>query len=385
MLALSNSERSLDSTRHDRLHLAEMETFDVAIVGAGPAGSTCAAFCSLAGLRTLVLERETFPREKVCGDCLNPSSWPVLRRLGIAERVRQLPHAILNTVEFIAISGRKVVVNLPGGDENEISIKRSLFDALLLSRARELGAQIYEGTIVTTLTAAVNGSNWEIGTADGSVFAARTLVGADGRNSTVARLCNWLPRAARERVALQAHIALPAGFGNRVVLQFLPEGYSGQAPINRDELNLCLVSNPSNMPALRHWAEKQFALQQDHQWRTITPLTRAALAPARDKLFLVGDAARVVEPFTGEGIYYALRSAELAAQAIVKVIRGNHDVDPASEYAEAHAAIYRGRLWINRLARAAVLSPRITSFLIHAARTQPIWRSLTAKIVTPQL
>src|SRR5207244_3544474 len=98
-----------------------------------------------------------------------------------------------------------------------------------------------------------------------------------------------------------------------------------------------------------------------------------------------GDAARVVEPFTGEGIYYAIRSGELAAKAIVKITRGNHDVDPASEYAEAHAGMYRGRLWINRMARAAVLSPRIASFLIQASQTQPILRWLTAKIVTPQL
>ena len=115
-----------------------MEAFDVAIVGGGPAGSSCAAFCAGAGLRTLVLEREQFPREKVCGDCLNPECWPVLRRLGIAERVRELPHGILDTVEFIAIGGRKIVVDLPSGEESEIAIKRSLFDALLLSRAREL-------------------------------------------------------------------------------------------------------------------------------------------------------------------------------------------------------------------------------------------------------
>jgi len=359
-----------------------MENCDVAIVGAGPAGSSCSAFCALAGLRTVVLEREKFPREKVCGDCLNPSCWPVLGRLGIAERVRQLSHGILDSVEFIAIGGRKIIVDLPSGEESEIAVKRSLFDMLLMSRARELGTQVYEETTVTALTSS---SGWIIQTARGPTFAARTLVGADGRNSTVARLCNWLPRPARERVALQAHIALPAGFGNRVVLQFLPEGYSGQAPVNRNELNLCLVSNPSKLPALRHWAEKQFGLQPNHQWHTITPLTRAALAPAREKLFLVGDAARVVEPFTGEGIYYAIRSGELAAQAIVKIIRGNHDVAAATEYAEAHAAIYRGTLWINRLARAAVLSPRITSFLIHAGRTRLIMRSLTAKIVTPQL
>src|SRR5438046_10151384 len=355
-----------------------MENFDVAIVGGGPAGSSCAAFCALAGLRTVVLEREKFPREKVCGDCLNPSCWPVLGRLGIAERVRQLSHGILDSVEFIAIGGRKIIVDLPSGEESEIAVKRSLFDMLLMSRARELGTQVYEETTVTALTSSSGGL---IQTARGPTFAGRTLVGADGRNSTVARLCNWLPRPARERVALQAHIPLPAGFGDRVVLQFLAEGYSGQAPVNRDELNLCLVGKPSNISALRRWAEQRFGLQQDHPWRTITPLTRAALAPAHDKLFLVGDAARVVEPFTGEGVYYALRSGELAAQAIAKIIGGNYDADTASDYAKAHAAMYRGRLWINRLARAAVLSPRVGSFFVHAARINPsILKLLTAKI-----
>jgi geranylgeranyl reductase family protein len=358
-----------------------METFDVAIVGGGPAGSSCGAFCATAGLRTIVLEREKFPREKVCGDCLNPACWPVLRRLGMAERVRQLPHGNLDTVEFIAIGGQKIVVDLPSGEESEIAVKRSLFDDLLLRRAGELGADICE-TTVSALSKRANNDGWRIETSGGRIFAAKTLVGADGRNSTVARLCNLLPRASRERVALQAHIPLPADFGNRVVLQFLPEGYSGQAPVNREKLNLCLVSEPSNMPALRRWAEKQFSLQRDHQWRTITPLTRAALAPAREKLFLVGDAARVVEPFTGEGIYYALRSGELAAQAIVKVMSGKCEVDPVTEYAEAHAAMYRGRLWVNQLSRTAVLTPRFASLLVHLARVQPsILRLLTAKIV----
>src|SRR5881409_2157005 len=299
-----------------------METFDVAIVGAGPAGSACAGFCALAGLRPLVLEREKFPREKVCGDCLNPSAWPVLERLGLAERVRQLPHAILSTVEFIAIGGRKVAVDLPSGEEGEISIKRSLFDALLLSRAREFGAQIYEETAVTSLTGGTNGSDWKIHTNRGPIFAARTLVGADGRNSTIARLCNLLPRPARERVALQAHIPLPRNFGRRVVLQFLPEGYSGQAPVNETELNFCLVGTPPTISRLRRWAERHFEITSDQPWRTITPLTRSSIPCAHENLFFIGDAARVVEPFTGEGIYYAMRSAELAATAISKVIRG---------------------------------------------------------------
>src|SRR5260370_26274121 len=276
-----------------------METFDVAIVGGGPVGSRCGALCAAAGLRTLILERGKFPREKVCGDCLNPACWPVLRGFGIAERVRQLPHGILDAVEFIAIGGRKIVVDLPSGEEGEIAVKRSLFDDLLLRRASELGAHICEETTVSALSKRANNDGWRIETAGGKIFGAETLIGAARRNSTVARLCNLLPRPSRERVALQAHVPLPADFGNRVVLQFLPEGYSGQAPVNREELNLCLVSNPSNMPALRRLAEKQFSLQRDHQCRTNTPLTSADLATAREKLFLVGDAARVVAPFTG--------------------------------------------------------------------------------------
>ena len=120
-----------------------MQLFDVAIVGGGPAGSSCGAFCAMAGLQSLVLDREKFPREKVCGDCLNPSCWPVLERLELADRVQDLPHSKLCSVAFVAIDGREVIVDLPSGANCEISVKRSLFDDLLLRRARELGANVH--------------------------------------------------------------------------------------------------------------------------------------------------------------------------------------------------------------------------------------------------
>jgi menaquinone-9 beta-reductase len=356
--------------------------FDVAIVGSGPAGASCATFCATAGLRTLLLEREIFPREKVCGDCVNPACWPILRRLQLGESVRALPHGVLERVEFIGIGGRTLAVTLPSGDEAEIAIKRSLFDQLIMSRASEAGATICEGRTVTALTAPRGATeNWMIAAAN-QTFESRILVAADGRNSTVARLCNLLPRGAKERIALQTHLPLPPGFGNRVVLQFLPEGYSGQAPVGAAELNLCLVSVPGKMAALRSWAETRFGISREHAWRTVTPLTRAPIAAAHRSLFLVGDAARVVEPFTGEGIYYALASGELAADAIISQYNGRDEVGVAAAYTAAHAELYRGRLWINRLARAAVLSPRVASAFLEVARFQPaLMRVLTAKIV----
>jgi geranylgeranyl reductase family protein len=360
-----------------------MELVDVAIVGGGPAGSTCAAFCAAAGLRTLVIEREKFPREKVCGDCINPACWPVLERLKVAQQIRNSPHGALDAVEFIAINGKKIHIDLPRGDRSEIAIKRSAFDQLLLNRARALGAEVREETTLIALERSPE-RTWKIDIVR-ETFIARIVVGADGRNSTVARLRNLLPRPERERVSLQAHIPLPRDFGNRVVLQFLPEGYSGQAPVNERELNLCLVGTPPTISSLRQWAERNFNLPADQTWRTITPLSRDPVPVAHENLFFIGDTARVVEPFTGEGVYYALRSGELAAATIVKIIRGEDRQLAVREFARAHRAMYRGRLWVNQLARAAVLSPKVASTLLPLARLSPaVLRALTGKIVRPR-
>src|SRR5881227_1311531 len=136
---------------------------------------------------------------------------------------------------------------------------------------------------------------------------------------------------------------------------------------------------------LRQWAQRHFEIPADQSLRTITPLTRAPVPCSQENLLFIGDAARVVEPFTGEGIYYALRSGELAASAIAKIIGGKDRQFALREFARASAEMYWGRLWINRLARASVLSPRIGSLFVRAARINPsILKLLTTKIVYPK-
>lgn len=326
----------------------------------------------MAGLRTLLIERAIFPREKVCGDCLNPACWPVLERLGVAAEVRAAPHGKLSSVDFIAVDGAVVSAPLPDGVNAEIAIRRSLLDQILLRRAQSLGVEVREGE---TLLSVVRAEGWIVGT-DHSELRSRVLVAADGRNSTVARLCELMPRRGPDRVALQTHLPLPGGFSDRIVLQLLPEGYSGQAPVGDGLLNLCLVSRPKDLAAIKRWAEKGFAISPDHAWRTIAPLARAALPAAMPGLFLIGDAARVVEPFTGEGISYALRSGELAAEAIAA---GDY-----RQYARAHRKLYSGRLWINTLARHAVEHPRLVSNLLRfLPNEKSVLRALTSKVVQP--
>lgn len=339
------------------------------IAGAGPAGATSAAFCAQAGLKALVLEKALFPRDKVCGDCLNPVCWPILERLGLAERLLERPHSQLAEVEFIGLDGRSLSIPLTPSDRGESAIKRADFDQLLLERARECGAEVRQNCTITKIEL-----GWKIHT-DAAIFSARVLIAADGRNSTVARLLGLLPAAKKDRVALQTHVAAPPDFGQRVVLRFLPEGYCGVASVGAGELNLCLVSRPAQSGALKAWAEKNFAIPLDHVWRSVAPLARRAVAPAHENLFLVGDAARVVEPFTGEGIYYALASGELAARHLVQQ-------RSFREYRRAHARLYRGRLWVNLIAKQAVLRPQLGSLALGALRFYPpALRFLTAKVV----
>ena len=343
--------------------------YDAIICGGGPAGAACGAFCATNGLKTLVIEKAGFPREKVCGDCINPASWPVLESLEIADRVMALPHSDFTGVEFIGIDGRSIRFPLNASGRCEIAVKRSLFDQLLLQRAAECGAEVRQETAVTAVE-----RGWKV-KCGGEIFTGRHLVAADGRNSTVLRLLGLLPPAARERVAIQAHIPTPAGFGERVALRFLPEGYCGYCSVGGGQMNLCLVSRPAGIPALKAWAEGHFGIAPDQTWRTITPLARKAVPPSADHLLLVGDAARVIEPFTGEGIYYAIASGELAAKYLCRNL-------PLENYRAEHARLYAGRLWVNRISRYAALHPRLASVALDAMRLYPpSLRLLTSKIV----
>jgi flavin-dependent dehydrogenase len=268
------------------------------------------------------------------------------------------------------VDARALRFPLPRSTRGPISVSRRLLDALLLDRARELGAVVHEDTALTGVAL-----GWQISTTRGD-FSARVLIAADGRNSTVARLLGLLPAAVKDRIGVQAHIPAPADFRERIALHFLPHGYGGLASIGDGLLNVCLVARPEHLPELKAWAGTRFDLAADQTWRTITPLARSPVPPAQENLLLVGDAARVVEPFTGEGIYYALATGALAASQIVS--------GDLPGYAPAHRRLYRGRLWINELAKAAVLHPWLAAATLRVAHAFPsLLQHLTRRVVTP--
>jgi geranylgeranyl reductase family protein len=351
-----------------------MNGYDVLVVGAGPAGATVAAMTARAGLSTLVLERTQFPREKVCGDCLNPGAWKILERLGISEIIDRIPSAKLRWVEFLDLTGRPIRFELPNENRGERGIRRKLFDNALITHAMSAGAQVSFGNPVLKVQ---NGSSWKV-TTNNEVIQARFLVAADGRNSSVARLLAEYPKTRTDRVAFQTHFWDDAE--PHVTLQLCQYGYLGLATIGEGLTNLCLVCRPEHAEQFRQEATRKFGLPPEHRWQSITPLTRRTIQTQRLNLMYIGDAARVVEPLTGEGILYALQSGMLAADAISAAVRDSSD--PALLYARQHQKVYHHRLWVNKLARLAVLHPKISNRFFGLLRLNPApLKYLTSKVV----
>ena len=145
-------------------------------------------------------------------------------------------------------------------------------------------------------------------------------------------------------------------------------------------MNLCVVSRPRHAGVFRTKASSRFRLDDDHPWLSIAPLSRPPIRSTRERLLYVGDAGRVVEPFTGEGIFYALKTGALAAKAILWSAGCGGRVD--TWYAQRLDQVYRKRLWINGLARQSVLHPRLASGALEALRFWPEpLRHLTGKVV----
>lgn len=357
------------------------EHFDIAICGAGPAGAAAALAAVRLGLKTALIERAHFPRHKVCGDCLNPAVWPVLRSLGVDAAIDRLPHAAIDKIRFRSSGGCELEIAIPPGIERAVT--RESFDQALLETLTNQSPpgqlSVFSGHPLTAVQALNPG--WSLST-PGITLTSRTLIAADGRNSSTCRLLGLVMQSKNDRVAIQTHAELADSQRGAVSLEILPRGYTGIAPVDDRRMNLCLVSDKAGLAATRAAAEARFDLPPGQAWHSIAPLERTALPPApAEGVFLAGDAARVVEPFTGEGIFYALRSGQLAASAAQACVRG--DPSAARSYQELHRQLYHRRLWINQLSRIAVTHRFIGDATLRLARYFPgVLRALTTKVLT---
>jgi 2-polyprenyl-6-methoxyphenol hydroxylase-like FAD-dependent oxidoreductase len=304
---------------------------DAVVAGGGPAGSTCALLLARAGLSVTLVERATFPRRKICGEYLNSGAVAALDRIGVLTDVRARAHA-LHGVRLIP--PHAPAVELPFSAD-ALACERATLDAILLRAAVAAGVTVVNGRVGDVLRGPDRIDGVRVGGAGGSSYElrARFTVGADGCGSIVALRAGLTRRSWHApKFAVGGHYA---GFGDLrgYVEMYVGSGaYFALNPLGRDLANVMVVVPKA---ALTGWsrcvddgvAGKAAELGRGHRSfaharrvgtrAAIGPLAHSVHAPIANGLVLIGDAAGFLNPFTGQGVFLALTTAESAARAII--------------------------------------------------------------------
>jgi len=292
------------------------QSHDVIVVGAGPAGATLAYELAKMGIGVLVLEKEKLPRYKCCAGGVTSKAAKLLNF-----DISEVAEDIIYEVSFTFNLGSPYL-----GQHSQTliyTVMRDVFDYFLVQRARQEGAALMDGQKVTQIQVSADGV--EISSADNS-FRSRLVVGADGAYSLVARELG-MERRIEYVAGIESEVVVPEGelvkWKSRVQIDlgYIPGGYAWVFP-KRNHLSVgvgCLASkarylNRHHQKFLNSLSIGSYTIARSSS-HLIPTCTKGRLV-WQDKALLLGDAAGLADPLTGEGIYNAILSAQLAAPVI---------------------------------------------------------------------
>ncbi|OXM87470.1 NAD(P)/FAD-dependent oxidoreductase [Paenibacillus rigui] len=387
-----------------------MRIHDIAVIGAGLAGSSLAKAMADLGWRTVLVDRQTFPRHKVCGEFLSPESQGILDELGLLEAVQELQPRSVEQASLVLRGGTRLDIPLPGAG---LGVSRLVLDTALHRAASQAGVEVLTGTTVTSMTP-LHGVGVELETRQGGQtrrMQARAVVAAWGTNPRMGSSSLSSSRSMNSRqgavyVGVKSHFTGTAA-DPAVELYFVPGGYVGISPVAEGKLNVCALLKQDRLPEedkdksilgiLMHAGRYSPPLKERLFGAVPVPGTQAAVAPIRlsrrpvpwGDCAHVGDAALMVPPLCGDGMSMALRSALLCAKLADGYLGGRLTLDEwrqmytLSMKRECSGPLRWGRIlhtvgdmpllsgWLMRTAKWA---PQLVQRLVHATRLKDTGR-----------
>ena len=362
---------------------------DVLVVGAGPAGSAAAAALALAGRDVLLVESHAHPRPKACAEYASPRIAEELARLGLADgewRKDALPLTGMRVIR--GEDSVEMGYHDASGPRHSWGLDRERFDAALAAHAVASGARLMERT-------ALDDVHWRGGQdASGGRVVGASLRTADGRLTV---RCHWLIGAdgARSRTAQRLQVELGVGTPRRLGLvahyEGLPEladhgemhvarnWYVGLAPLAGGRLNvgMALPLNGTKQPAEERFhaaidgipavAARLRGVKRLTPIRGASPIGHRVRGTAGRGWMLIGDAAGFIDPFTGEGIYRALRSARAAAEALV----AGDDDDAAARSRAARREAFAAKDGLTWLVQGMLTAQPVMGYTIRRLARRP--------------
>ncbi len=374
----------------------ESETLnaDVAIIGAGPAGATLATLLARKGLCVVLVDKDEFPRDKVCGEFFSYDGLPLLSHIVGEASLASSGAARISRCSIA--SARPYQFDLPFEARG---ISRRLLDAMLVDRARAAGADVRTGATVTQLIPAEGRFEFEKG-GRRFVVNARQIAGAWGRWGRFdLQLQRTFVHDRRQRYfGFKRHFesAHPV---DAIELHSFRAGYLGISAVEDGRTNLCGLVHADRIanlrggwtaftdelsgenPQLGRFFRDSKALQENYI--TSEPVIFRARTPEAAGILMVGDAAGLIDPLTGNGMSMALQSALLAAQTIIDSFAGRISKTPGSEYRRRYEVQFTTRMRWSRAAAVILRNPSVMNAAAKFAAFKPAEIFLSKTRSTP--
>ena len=381
--------------------------FDVAIAGAGPAGTSAAIQLALTGAHVLLIEEKKFPRPKLCGEFISPECLTHFKRLGVMDQMSAAGGASVGETVFYSRRGNSVAVPSEWfmSGAQALGLSRSEMDHQLLQRAKSVGVLVLEETHASRLIRVreeVRGIRVKSGVATRD-YEALVTIDATGRTRTLARHLDP-PRPNQRKnsnplVAFKAHLAGARVAAGACEIYFYKGGYGGLSAVEGGVSNLCFIVAANDVR--RYNSDPELVLHEvvmknsraaytlaeattSTPWLSVSleSFGRRTLAPAAG-LLTVGDAAAFIDPFTGSGMLMALESGQVAAEAIARSLsllrHGSGFESLADNYRSEYQRRFASRLRVSGLLRRAAFFPNLAEAAILLSGTSSSLRRKLAR------
>ncbi|MBO0697515.1 MAG: FAD-dependent oxidoreductase [Zavarzinella sp.] len=368
---------------------AARRLWDVAVVGAGPAGAMAARELARRGAGVLLIDKARFPRYKVCGGCLNPRAVRVLGKAGLGDLVGRLGAVPLTRLR-LAARGAFADISLPPG----AGVSREGLDTALVGEAVKAGAAFLPGTTATLLAATGTGDRRGLRLRQGRQehgIEAKVVLAANGLASRLDEHAHEPEEAAvarpwepDSRVGAGVMIERPApGYEPRTIyMACAAEGYVGQTVVEDGRVDMAAALDPAAVKRAGGVGELAEAILEragfpsysglaSLPWKGTPHLTRQAPTLGGDRLFVLGDAAGYIEPFTGEGMAWAFAGASLVAPLALKAVTRGWDPELLVRWRGAYHRKVTRRQIICRITADLLRRPVGTGVMVRVMSVAP--------------